>query len=73
MHMDRRIAFLGFLFLFCSVFAQDAYAYLDPGTGSYILQLLIAVLVGALFAVKLFWNNIKYFFKRLFSGKGKNE
>ena len=52
------------------VFPQKAHAYLDPGTGSYILQLLIAALIGAIFAVKLFWNNIKIFLKRLFY-KGK--
>ena len=44
-------------------------AYLDPGTGSMILQLLIAGLVGAGFAVKMFWFNIKGFFTRLFAGK----
>ena len=34
------------------------YAYLDPGTGGYILQLLIVLLVGTLFAVRAFWANI---------------
>jgi len=48
-------------------------AYLDPGSGSYILQIIIAFLVGGLCTTKLFWNKIKAFFKNLFSGKEKSE
>jgi len=44
-------------------------AYIDPGTGSLILQILLAILVGAGFAVKIFWANIKSFFSRLFAKK----
>ncbi len=40
---------------------QPAYAYLDPGTGSYVLQLMLGALVGMLFAVKIFWRNIRTF------------
>jgi hypothetical protein len=54
--------------LVCLAFPGSAYAYLDPGTGSYILQLVLAGLLGAAFAVKLFWKQIKTFFKGLFSG-----
>ena len=42
-------------------------AYLDPGTGSIIIQVIIGVAVGGLFAVKIFWNRIKTFFKKLFN------
>ena len=48
-------------------FPAHAHAYLDPGTGSYVLQLVLATIVGALFAVTLFWRRIKLFFKNLFS------
>ena len=51
--------------------ARDAHAYLDPGTGSFVLQALIAGLLGAGFAVKTFWRSIKAFFSRIF-GKGKD-
>ena len=44
-------------------------AYLDPGTGAMVIQALIAGVVGAGFAVKLFWTNIKSFFLKLV-GKG---
>jgi hypothetical protein len=36
--------------------------YLDPGTGSIILQALVATVVGATLAVKLFWHRIRVFF-----------
>lgn len=39
-----------------------AYAYLDPGTGSMILQALIAGLMGALVTIKIYWARIKSFF-----------
>jgi len=61
------------LVLFYLIFPLKAYAYLDPGTGSYIFQLIIAAFVGGLFAVKLFWNKIKIFLKNLFSKRGKLE
>ena len=53
--------------LFYLAFPSFAYAYLDPGTGSYIFQLIFAGLVGLLFAVKVYWGRIKTFFTGLFS------
>jgi hypothetical protein len=38
--------------------------YLDPGSGSFILQILIAALVGSLFLIKVYWNKLKAFFKK---------
>ncbi len=40
--------------------------YLDPGSGSYLLQLLIAGALGALFALRLYWSRVKSFFSGLF-------
>jgi hypothetical protein len=57
-------ALAGFLFL---VFTKEAHAYLDPGTGSYLLQLLIAGLLGLSLLVKLFWRNIRTWVVGLFS------
>jgi hypothetical protein len=37
-------------------------AYLDPGSGSFLLQLLIAGLLGLGVAVKVYWNKVKGFF-----------
>jgi hypothetical protein len=39
-------------------------AYLDPGSGSYLIQLLIAGALGALLAIRLSWGRIKGMFRR---------
>ena len=44
-------------------FAQNAYAYLDPGTGSIILQGLIAGIAGGLITIRLYWAKFKSLFK----------
>jgi len=54
-------------------FSQPLDAYLDPGTGSIILQAVIGVAVGGLFAIGLFWSRVKTFFKNLFSRGEKHE
>lgn len=53
--------------LILSAFPPRAQAYLDPGTGSYLLQVLLAGLLGALVAVKLFWRHIASFIRGLTS------
>ncbi len=47
----------------------SAAAYLDPGTGAVLWQVLVSSLLGAVFAVKLFWRRIKDFFLGLFGRK----
>ena len=39
-------------------------AYLDPGSGSFLLQLLIAGLLGLAVAIRASWSKIKKLFKR---------
>ena len=36
--------------------------YIDPGSGSYILQMIIAAVLGVSFFFKNFWLSIKAFF-----------
>jgi hypothetical protein len=36
-----------------------AQAYIDPGTGSLVIQMIVGGVVLAGFAVKTFWRNIK--------------
>lgn len=67
--MSRRnrpfLPLLVLLLLIPPVTLQLAYGYLDPGTGSYIIQLLIGSLLGGLFAIGLFWKRVIAFVKRL--------
>jgi len=41
-----------------------AYGYLDPGTGSYIIQVILAALLGIAVGVRVYWAKIKNFFKK---------
>ena len=52
------------------IFVNHSYAYIDPGTGSIILQATLAAIVGSAVTIKLFWQRIKIFFLRLV-GKDK--
>jgi hypothetical protein len=36
--------------------------YLDPGSGSYLIQVIIAAVLGVIFYFKSGWNWIKSFF-----------
>jgi hypothetical protein len=46
-----------------------AAAYFDPGTGSLLLQLLIAGALTAAASVKFYWMRIKEFVRRVFGSK----
>ena len=57
-----QIVLLAFVFQLALV--ADAHAYLDPGTGSFIFQTIIAMVVGSAFALKTYWQRIKAMFGR---------
>jgi hypothetical protein len=48
-------------------------AYLDPGSGSFILQLLIAAILGGIVAIRAYWGRIKNFIRGIFSSNGKEQ
>lgn len=48
-----------FLFLFCSA---TTFAYLDPASGSMILQVVLAFIAGIYVMIKVFWSKIKKIF-----------
>ena len=58
-----------FLLLLFLVNTKISYAYLDPGTGSYILQILALILasVGTFFG--FFFNKVKQILKKILNFK----
>lgn len=54
--MKRTIALVAMLMLLS---ASPAYAYLDPGAGSLLLQLLIGGIGGLIVTAKLFWRRFR--------------
>ena len=74
--MKRPFARIG-LFLVLAALASPillspAFGYLDPGTGSYIIQLLIGGLLGGLFAIGLFWKRVIAYVKRIFKPRNND-
>lgn len=55
--------------LFIAASTTSAHAYLDPGTGSMLLQLLLGGIAGLAIAAKLYW----YRFLSLFGIKSKTD
>ena len=43
-------------------------AYLDPGSGSFLIQLLIGVLLGSMVFLRKYWSQLRDFLSRI-SGK----
>ena len=54
----KPIWFLLFFLYFFTVTVPSAHAYLDPGTGSYLFQIVIGAALGAAVAIKVFWKKI---------------
>jgi hypothetical protein len=46
--------------------------YLDPGSGSFIIQLILAALLGSLFIFKSYWQRIIKFFRKRFHKEDQN-
>lgn len=70
---SKLLSFTAIVLLVGGMFPVQAYAYLDPGTGSFVLQMLVAGLLGAMLYVKLAWANLKLFFSRLLSKSAEPE
>ena len=45
-------------------YTPEAHAYLDPGTGSLLLQGILAFIAGAAVTLRLYWGKFKSFFGR---------
>ncbi len=67
--MRQKINSIVFLILFGLVFSTDSYAYIDPGSGSIILQAIIAAIAGAGTAITIYWKKVKLFFSKIFKKK----
>lgn len=50
--------------------SRPAFAYLDPGSGSMILQLLLGGIAGGIMMVKLYWERVTNIFRRKPSDPG---
>ena len=67
-HLIRLSKYIFFIYFFS---LTNAFAYLDPGTGSVILQAIIAAIAAASATVTFYWRKIKMKIKSLFTKKNK--
>ncbi len=58
-------------FLIASVL--PAHAYIDGGSGSYVLQIAMAGVLALLFSLKLAWTRLRTFVSGLFSKRSGSD
>jgi hypothetical protein len=56
---------LTIFFLLFAAGTTPAFAYLDPGTGSMILQAILGGVAGVIIAGKLYWGRFREWISRL--------
>jgi hypothetical protein len=50
--------------LFFTISTKPAHAYLDPGTGSFLIQIIVGGFLGGIFIIKGYWQRISAFFSK---------
>jgi len=68
----KRITSVLFFVSVLFVFVTQAHAYIDPGTGSMMIQALLAAIAAGAVAIGVFWGRFKTLCARLF-GRKKGE
>tara|TARA_Y100000768_G_C23951601_1_gene670507 strand:- start:828 stop:1043 length:216 start_codon:yes stop_codon:yes gene_type:complete len=53
--------------------SSPANAYLDPGTGSIILQAILGFIAASIATLSFYWNKVKLFLVKLFKKDKKSE
>ena len=61
-----------YILIFLVFFTKDTYAYLDPGSGNYILQIIVAFFASIFISLKIFWTKITFYYYKLV-GKKRNK
>ena len=64
--MNTSVSNLKFLFLIFGLisYTSPAYAYLDPGTGSILVQGLIGGVAVVMSFLSIYWQKVKAFFSK---------
>lgn len=54
------------------IFPSSTYAYLDPGSGSYVFQMFIALFIGIIVAMKTYWRRLLSIVKKIILKKNES-
>ena len=71
--MKNFFKYLIFIYLLCVSNFDKAYAYLDPGTGSILLQAIIGFISAIAAGFVFYFNKLKVFFLKLFKKTRSND
>lgn len=64
--MIKKILLITFsLLLALAIYPKQALAYIDPGSGSYMLQILFASMIGIFFSLKTIIKRVREFIDKL--------
>ena len=55
------------------ILVSEAHAYIDPGSGSALLQLILVCVAGIVVVAKLYWERVKTTCQSLFGRAGKTD
>lgn len=61
------------IFITLISFTSNSFAYLDPGTGSIILQAIIGFFAAGIATLYFYWNKFKLLICKLFKREKKSE
>ena len=64
--INKIIFFLSFF-----LFTSSAHAYLDPGTGTIIVQAIVGAFAAFFSTLYMFWEKVKIFFRKVFKKDNK--
>ena len=62
--MDRIQTFGGFLGFATLLYCSTAHAYVDPGTGTLLIQWAIGVAMASIAGLGIYWQRAKVFVRR---------
>ena len=62
-----------FTILSIVIFPNHTYAYLDPGTGSIILQAIIGFLAASVTAISIYWSKFKSLISKIFNKREREK
>ncbi len=60
MKIGKTFSVLAVLMLFGHFSISNAFAYVDPGSGSAIIYVIISTLVGVGMTLKVYWSRIRH-------------
>tara|TARA_B100001250_G_C19290157_1_gene567186 strand:- start:127 stop:345 length:219 start_codon:yes stop_codon:yes gene_type:complete len=65
--------FLNLTIILYLTFITPANAYLDPGSGSIILQAILGFIAASIATLSFYWNKVKLFLKKIFKKDNKDK